>query len=140
MNNHSYVELHVPSFDTAKDFYGKLGFKAAREQKSDDPRKNYLVMALGNNILCFWPGNDQVYTQSYFKNFPAGTKRGYGVETVIQVDNLEEAYKAAQNLGCVVGELTTKHWGKKDFRIEDPFGYYLRFTEPYNILDPTLGV
>ena len=140
MNNLSYIELHVPSFAAVKDFYGKLGFKVMREQKSDDPRKNYLVMALDNNILCFWPGNDQVYTQSHFKNFPADTKRGYGVEIIIQVGNLEEAHAKAQGLGCVVGELKTKHWGKKDFRITDPFGYYLRFTEPYDILDPSLGI
>jgi hypothetical protein len=31
-------------------------------------------------------------------------------------------------------------WGVKDFRIEDPFGFYLRITERHNILDPKYAV
>jgi len=134
--NDSYVELHVPDFQIAKDFYGKLGFKVAREQKSEEKKKNYLVMQRGKTILCFYPGNDVVWEQSYFKNFPKDTKRGFGVELVISADDIDKLYQTAKQFAKIVGELKVKHWGKKDFRLEDPFGFYIRFTEPYDILSP----
>lgn len=28
-------------------------------------------------------------------------------------------------------------WGKKDFRLSDPFGFYLRFTEPIDWSQPS---
>lgn len=128
------VELHVPDFEKVKDFYGKLGFQVVWE-RNPEGMKGYLVMRRGDSILCFWPGNEYVYRQEYFRNFPKDTKRGYGVEILIMVDNIEQSYEQVKQFANVVEELTKKPWGLKDFRVEDPFGYYLRFTEPYDTLD-----
>ena len=73
-----------------------------------------------------------VYQQSYFKNFPRDTKRGYGVEITIPIDNIEEYYEAVKEKVKVVQPLILKRWGKRDFRVEDPFGFYLRFTERFD--------
>ena len=97
-------------------------------------------MKRGNNIFCFWPGNEHVVEQSYFKNFPADTKRGFGVEIVIMVEDIEALYKTAETFCKIVDPLLKQPWGLKDFRIEDPFGFYLRFTEPHNILDSSNAV
>lgn len=51
------------------------------------------------------------------------------------VEDIDELYKKAESFCRVVDKLQTQPWGLKDFRIEDPFGFYIRFTEPHNILD-----
>ncbi len=51
------------------------------------------------------------------------------------VDNIEDYYGNVKSFSNVVEELAEQPWGLKDFRIEDPFGFYIRFTEPHNILD-----
>jgi uncharacterized glyoxalase superfamily protein PhnB len=127
------VELHVPSFETAKSFYGKLGFKVVWERKPQK-RQGYLVMRRGKSILNFYCGNKQVYGQSYFKRFPKDTKRGYAVEMVIPVDEIEGFYEEVKKQApkSIVEPLKLQPWGRRDFRIEDPFGFYLRFTERYD--------
>ncbi len=90
----------------------------------------------GNNILCFWPGNNTVYDHPYFSSWPKKTKRGYAVEIVIIVEDVEKYYKEVKKFAKVVEELKTKPWGLKDFRIEDPFGFYIRVTEPHNTMVP----
>ena len=131
--NNVLLELHVPDFDKVKDYYGKLGFNVVWERKPETD-KGYLILKRGDNILCFWPGNEAVTEQTYFKQFPKDTKRGFGVEIVIMVEDVESLYGAVKDFANVVEELVERPWGLKDFRVEDPFGYYLRFTEPHNIL------
>ncbi len=132
--NSTLLELHVSDFELVKEFYGKLGFEVVWERKPEE-KKGYLVIKKESNILCFWPGNDYVKKQSYFQNFPSDTKRGYGVEIVIMVEDIDKLYKQAEIFCKIVDKLKKQPWGLKDFRIEDPFGYYLRFTEPHDILD-----
>lgn len=127
------LELHVPDFEKVKEFYGKLGFRVVWERKPEG-MKGYLVMKKGGSILCFWAGNEEVYSHPYFKQFSKETKRGYGVEIIIFVKNIEKYYEKVKKFAKVVEELTTQPWGDKDFRIEDPFGFYLRFSSPYNTL------
>lgn len=133
------VELHVPDFAPVKDFYSKLGFNIVWERPPEG-KKGYLVMQRESSVLCFWPGTKAVYDQAYFKQFPKETKRGYGVELVIFVDQIEDFYEKVKLFSKIVDALKTQPWGIKDFRIEDPFGYYLRFSEPYDTLDPKFAV
>lgn len=80
-------------------------------------------------------GNESVYEQSSFKRFPRNTNRGYGVEIVLMVADVEAYYESVKSFASVVGPLSLRPWGLKDFRIEDPFGYYIRVTSLHNILD-----
>lgn len=128
------LELHVPDFNVALDFYGKLGFEVAWKRHKGDAG-DYLVMNRQGTIINFWPGNDHVWDQSYFKSFPKDTKRGYGVEIVYTVEDIDSYYEAVKEFAKVVEPLEMKPWRLKDFRLEDPFGFYLRISEPHNILD-----
>ncbi len=127
------LELHVPDFVQVKDFYGKLGFTVAWEREPEG-FKGYLVLKRGDSVLCFWAGNEEVYNHPYFNQWPKDTKRGYGVEIVIFVEEIEKYYEHVKTFAKVVEELHLQPWGDQDFRIEDPFGYYLRFSSPYNTL------
>ena len=134
--NNVLLELHVPDFNKVKEYYGKLGFEVAWERKTEG-FKGYMILKLEDNILCFWAGNEHVYEQTYFKRFQKDTKRGYGVEIVIMVENIDEYYLKVKDYANVVEELVLQPWGLKDFRTEDPYGYYLRFTSRHDILDDT---
>lgn len=133
--NNILLELHVPDFEKAKDYYGNLGFNIVWKRRPEE-FKGYLILKMGHNhnILCFWAGNEYVYRHPYFKKYPRETARGYGVEIVIMVKDIEGYYEKVKNFANVVEPLIMQPWGLKDFRTEDPFGYYLRFISLHDIL------
>src|SRR4029077_1253655 len=120
-----YIELHVPDFKKAIEFYSGLGFKLL--WRTDD----YLVMRRKRSVLNFYGGSREVYSHSYFGRFKKTTKRGYGVEIIIPVDRVERLYNSVRKFAKIVQPLQLKKWGRRDFRIVDPFGFYLRITERY---------
>jgi len=121
------VELHVPDFAPVKDFYGRLGFVTAREERGED---GYLVLRRGLNVIAFWPGSPAVVEHPYFARFGSATPRGYGVEIVIEVADVAALYESARGFAEIVAPLERRPWGARDFRVADPFGFYLRITEP----------
>jgi len=138
IRNNLVIELHVPDFEVAKRFYSLLGFKIILEHPVSNGEPGYLVLKrqdeLGDTMINFYGGNEKVYNQSYFKNFPRTTKRGYATEITIPVANVDIFYEqvARKIKGHIKQELMNKKdkemvW--RDFRVEDPFGFYLRFTE-----------
>lgn len=126
------VELHVPDLARAKRFYRRFGFKPVREEDASTG-SGYLVLRHGSSVLSFWGGTRAVRDHRYFRRFRGVRKRGYGVEIVIPVRDVDAAYRVARRAGCVVDDLAMREWGARDFRAEDPFGFYLRFTEPYPV-------
>jgi uncharacterized glyoxalase superfamily protein PhnB len=120
-----YIELHVPDFKKAIEFYSRLGFKLL--WRTDD----YLVMRRKRSVINFYGGNEKVYSHSYFGQFKRTTKCGYGVEIIIPVDRVERFYNSVRKFAKIVQPVRLKKWGRRDFRIVDPFGFYLRITERY---------
>lgn len=116
-NNNTLLELQIPDFEKAKHFYGTLGFNVIWE-RSPEKFKGYLVL----------------------KKDPRDSKRGYAVEIVLMVKNVEKYFEKVKGVVNIVEPLQKRPWGLVDFRIEDPFGFYLRFTEPHNILDSKYAV
>jgi dihydroneopterin aldolase len=120
------VELHVPDFAPVRTFYGRLGFSVVRDEPGPD---GYLVLRHGQNAIAFWPGSDAVRSHHFFSRHPADTPRGHGVEVIVTTSELDAMYERAKDLDAVVEPIRTRKWGARDFRIADPFGYYLRITE-----------
>jgi len=138
IRNNLIIELHVPNLETVKEFYSKLGFTITMEDKSNDAELGYLTMTredpCGKTMLNFYGGDDRVYNQSYFKQFPRDTKRAYASEVTVTVQDIEGLYGIAMtNLKDRVvkplGANKDHNHEWRDFRMEDPFGFYLRFTE-----------
>lgn len=137
IRNNLMVELHVPSFAPAREFYGLFGF----EDLSYDPTSGggsdlgYLVLTrrdvIGATMLNFYGDKEKVAEHAHFKDFPAHTPRGYGVEITIPVSDVTSLWEATKDrIEPVVSQpLTLKRWGKYDFRVVDPYGFYVRFTE-----------
>ncbi len=138
IRNNLIIELHVPDLQVVKDFYSKLGFAVKADDDVNSKDLGYLTMLrkdpIGNTLINFYGGDDRVYNQSYFKNFPKDTKRGYATEVTIPVSDIDTLYSTvlASLKKYVVRELTETRdheFSWKDFRMEDPFGFYIRFTE-----------
>lgn len=132
------IELHVPSFEEVKSFYGKLGFIEVWSYPPKN-RSGYMVMKRGNSILAFYCGNEEVYNHSFFGRFPKTTVRGYGVEICLYISDMDIEKYYRQLLRKIdykqlVVPLELKPWGSKDFRIVDPYGYYICIREAGNIL------
>jgi len=134
------IELSVPDFNVAKSFYKIFGFKVAWEE-APKGMNGYLVMKREESVLCFFCGNEQVTNHPYFKKFDPNTKRGFGVEFSIPVDGIEKYWQeVSRQLDAkhIMQPLRLQPWGIKDFRIEDPFGYYFRVNEPTDIISELL--
>lgn len=138
IKNNLIIELHVPDLDIIKDFYSKLGFRVGLNDELNEKNLGYLTMIrddeLGKTMLNFYGGDKRVYDQSFFKQFPPDTKRGYATEITMTTSDVEKVYQiASENLkDYIVRDLKEleDHGHKwKDFRMVDPFGFYLRFTE-----------
>ena len=132
------LELHVPDFSKAKKFYSLFGFKELLHDPTSGGGSDmgYLVLLredkIGNTSINFYGDKGDVSQHSHFRDFPKDTPRGYGVEITVPVsgvDGLWENVKDKLSAEQVPQKLTTKRWGKKDFRVIDPFGFYIRFTE-----------
>jgi hypothetical protein len=137
--NNLILEFHVPDLEKALEFYSLFGFY----ELSSDPlppegdEQGYLILArddksLGRTTLCFYGGKESVANRYYFAKFPASTPRGYAVETSIPVSNIDELWNNISSKMKdeeIYQKLEIKHWGCKDFRVIDPFGFYVRFTE-----------
>lgn len=128
------IELHVPDFAPVRDFYARLGFKTVWEQPPEG-HKGYMVMECGKNVLRFWCGNDEVYSHTYFRTFPPTAPFGKGVEIILELENIDRVYASFENSAHLVEPLREKPWGLRDFRLKDPYGYYLRITTPHDIKD-----
>lgn len=138
IRNNLVIELHVPDLEIVRGFYSKLGFETNLSDKPNQKELGYLTMtrtdALGNTMLNFYGGDDRVYNQSFFKQFPRDTTRGYATEITITTGDIEGIYKAVtahlgEHIVRELKELEDHGHTWKDFRMIDPFGFYLRFTE-----------
>lgn len=137
IKNNLVLELHVPDLGLARKFYSKLGFEVIDETPVGQDL-GYLVIkrkdSLGSTLINFYGGDSRIYNHDFFKDFSKGTKRGYEVEITVPVSDVESFYESVlpEIKENIVQELKMKRWGKKDFRITDPFGFYIRFTELIN--------
>lgn len=124
------VELHVPDFQKAYDFYKLFGFELAWMED------RYMVLRTADQALCFYGGDEAIYNHDHFGTFPRATPRGFGVEIILFLAELGDLFDRVQSQVKVSSPLQTRPWGVRDFRVEDPFGYYLRISERYDtVLD-----
>ena len=139
IQNNLVVELHIPDFEGARAFYAYFGF----HQLIYDPTSGggstlgYMVLeredVVGRTLLNFYGDKKEVSGHAHFENFSPETPRGYAVEITIPVSNVENLWNSVKDKlkpSQISQPLLLKRWNKYDFRVVDPFGFYVRFTEP----------
>lgn len=136
--NNLVIELHVPDFKLVRDFYGIFGFHEIMNDPTSGGGSDlgYMVLkredAIGNTSINFYGDKEKVSEHAHFRDFPKDTPRGYGVEITIPVSDVKKLWEEVKTkLGDkqIAQSLTLKRWNKWDFRVVDPFGFYIRFTE-----------
>jgi len=112
------VEFFPADLDVSIAFYERLGFALVVRKATDPP---YASMRFGHVRLglCRAPAVD-----------PALRAVPRGAEIVVEVDDIDKLYDDVRRSGIErLESLSTRAWGLRDFRLTDPDGYYLRFTE-----------
>src|SRR2546423_572648 len=110
------VELHVPDFQKAYDFYKILGFQLCWIED------RYMVLTRREHAICFYGGDESIVDHGYFGQFSKDSKRGYAVELIMFADDIQALYSRVSSLVNIVAPICLRPWGRRDFRIEDPFG------------------
>ena len=120
-------ELFVSDVERSVTFYQDvLGFTAVRRAGG------YIVLQEGGVLIGLesadaLPVDHYIRRQSHF-----GEPRGLGVEIVLECEDIDGLYERVKTAlppdSAVIEPLRGQEWGRRDFRVIDPDGYYVRVT------------
>jgi extradiol dioxygenase family protein len=122
-------ELTVSDIDNTKRFYiGVLSFKLEYERQED----GFIFLSLGGNQMMFEQYHEDGWNTGNLE-YPFGR----GVNFEMTVDNVDELYRRVVNAKITpYRELTVNKYKmngqevtQKEFLVQDPDGYLLRFTD-----------
>ncbi|MCP4006024.1 MAG: glyoxalase [bacterium] len=113
-------ELFVNDPITSIEFYEAAGFEIV-EAKSD----GYTTLRTGPIVISLSPLSTWIPLRwlSVLRGPPLGT------EIVLYADRLEDTQRRLTEAGFKPTPVVLQEWGLRDFRVRDPEGYYIRFTE-----------
>ena len=119
------LELFTSDMKKSVDFYtGILGFTMEGEQIN----YSYQPVKRGNVIFGIGPLS-KLTDDHHFNPNLNNIQKGYGVEIVLEVDDIRSVYEQVKASGYPIHDsLKIQPWGLTDFRLVDPDGYYLRVT------------
>lgn len=122
------MELFVDDLDASVAFYDRaLGFRVDRRDEGYvSMRRGTVVLGLGPVAKLPESGTGPGFTRQRL-----GAGKGAGVEIVLELDDLDEVvalHDHCRDVATVAEALQRRPWGRWDFRIADPDGYYLRVT------------
>ena len=122
-------ELSVTNLEISLKFYKTLGFKIEYER----PENKFVFISLGQI---------QFMLQELSRNdkWDVGTLKypfGNGINFQLEVENLDEIYNNLKNANYTITFEIEENWyrqddkllGNREFLIQDPDGYLLRFSE-----------
>ena len=119
-------ELSVTDIEISKSFYLKLGFIVRYERKED----KFCFLELENNQIMIEQINDKWYVGQLEYPF------GRGINISMQISNIDKFYdelinnnvKIYRKLQIDKYRVNDKIYEDKEFLIQDPDGYLLRFN------------
>ncbi|MFP7478415.1 VOC family protein [Terribacillus saccharophilus] len=74
--------------------------------------------------------DESVLGENHYFTAMADSKKGKGVELILPVNNLEAVFNKIHRIypENIESAIVSRPWGKVDFRVVDPDGYYVRVT------------
>ena len=119
-------ELSVTNIDKSKEFYLKLGFKIMYERKKD----KFAFLELEGNQLMIEEINDNWNTGKLEYPF------GRGINISMTINDIDKYYQELVNKNIIFFkdimtneyDVNGKTYLDKEFLIQDPDGYLLRFN------------
>ena len=122
-------ELSVTNLENSLQFYKTAGFKI----EYDRPENKFAFISLGEiQFMLQELSNDDKWTIA-----PLSYPFGNGINFQLEVSNLDEIYNNFKNNDYTITFDIQENWyrqnnkllGNKEFLIQDPDGYLLRFFE-----------
>jgi catechol 2,3-dioxygenase-like lactoylglutathione lyase family enzyme len=117
------LELFITDLAASVDFYSRvLKFKIGKQEADGYTPLTNGQVSLSLNLHASLPGDHPIKAVT-------NERLGRGIEIVLEVDDIHAMYQhvIAQNWP-LSSELAYRPWGKPDFRLLDPDGYYWRIT------------
>ena len=123
-------ELSVTDINKSKEFYLNIWFKIKYER----PEDKFCFLELEQNQIMIEQTNDNWNTGDLEYPF------GRGINISMSISNVEELYNNIKNkniklfkeLEIHTYRVDDKEYQDKEFLIQDPDGYLLRFNNKYN--------
>ena len=129
-----YFNKTIPEFDVTNlnktiEFYKTCGFKI----EYDRPESKFVFMSLGEIQFMFCELKDINKWETGKLEYPFGR----GINFQLEVDNVDNIYINLKNAGYPIMIEMDENWyrqddkllGNKEFLVQDPDGYLLRFFE-----------
>ena len=122
-------ELSVTNLENSLKFYKTAGFKL----EYDRPENKFAFIGLGEIQFML----QQISDNDKWNISPLSYPFGNGINFQLEVDNLDEIYKNFKNANYKITFDIEENWyrqddkllGNKEFLIQDPDGYLLRFSK-----------
>jgi lactoylglutathione lyase len=119
-------ELFVCDLQRSISFYERvLDFKV--EHSSRAPSSDYVKLT--NGVVQIGLGARDALADDHYFRTARGDRPGVGVEIVFEVESIAVYEQRARLANAVFEPMRERPWGRRDFRVVDPDGYYIRVTE-----------
>ena len=120
-------ELTVTNIEKSRIFYENLGFKIMYERKED----KFIFLELNQNQIMIQEDNDVWETGPLEYPFGRGINISMEVKDVeiIKQNLLKKNYPLFQDIKESIYRVNEKEYIDKEFLVQDPDGYLLRFTQ-----------
>ncbi|MBB2749754.1 UNVERIFIED_ORG: catechol 2,3-dioxygenase-like lactoylglutathione lyase family enzyme [Rhizobium aethiopicum] len=116
------LELFVEAPERSIDFYRRvLGFEIWGSASA-----GYTLLTNGDAAIAI--NSRSALASDHPLRIETGERAGLGIEIVLSVADVEDAYRSAKESGWPVSDVAIQPWGLRDFRLVDPDGYYIRVT------------
>ena len=127
--NKNIPELSVTNLENSLNFYKTAGFKL----EYDRPENKFAFISLGEIQFML----QEISDTDKWDVAPLSYPFGNGINFQLEVENLDEIYNRFKNLNYKITFDIEENWyrqdnkllGNKEFLIQDPDGYLLRFSE-----------
>ena len=122
-------ELSVTNLNRSLDFYKTIGFKIEYER----PENKFVFLSLGEIQFML----QEIDKNDKWNLAPLSYPFGNGINFQLEVDNVQLIYDNLKNYGYEITFEMEENWyrqgdkllGNKEFLVQDPDGYLLRFAE-----------
>ena len=127
--NKNIPELSVTNLENSLNFYKTAGFKI----EYDRSENKFAFISLDEIQFML----QELSTNDKWDIAPLSYPFGNGINFQLEVDNLDEIYNSFKNANYKIAFDLEENWyrqdnkllGNKEFLIQDPDGYLLRFSE-----------
>lgn len=127
--NKTIPELSVTHLDTSLKFYKTIGFKIEYER----PENKFVFISLGEIQFML----QEITDNDKWNIAPLSYPFGNGINFQLEVDNIEFIYHNLKKNNYSITYDIEENWyrqddkllGNREFLVQDPDGYLLRFSE-----------